>query len=94
VNIDGSLYLPFTSNVCFPFHQGENYGEKTASIDTKSLTEGVQVLRTNKAVLYCGLVQSLFEGAMYSFVFEWTPALTPAGEGVEVPYGTYVSDWL
>ena len=29
-------------------------------------------------VLCLGLIQSLFEGAMYTFVLEWTPALTPA----------------
>ena len=28
-------------------------------------------------VLCLGLIQSLFEGAMYTFVLEWTPALTP-----------------
>ena len=28
-------------------------------------------------VLYLGLIQSLFEGSMYIFVLEWTPALTP-----------------
>lgn len=27
-------------------------------------------------VLCLGLVQALFEGAMYTFVLEWTPALT------------------
>ena len=33
-----------------------------------------QVL-ADPAVLLIGLVQSLFEGAMYSFVFMWSPAL-------------------
>ena len=28
-------------------------------------------------VLCLGLIQSLFEGSMYVFVLEWTPALTP-----------------
>lgn len=32
---------------------------------------------TDKKVLCLGLIQSLFEGAMYMFVLEWTPALTP-----------------
>jgi len=30
-------------------------------------------------VLCLGVIQSLFEGSMYTFVLEWTPALTPAG---------------
>jgi hypothetical protein len=29
-------------------------------------------------VLYLGLIQSLFEGSMYVFVLEWTPAITRA----------------
>ena len=32
-----------------------------------------------------GVVQALFEGAMYTFVFLWTPALAPQGEGI--PHG-------
>ena len=28
-------------------------------------------------VLCLGCIQSLFEGSMYVFVLEWTPALTP-----------------
>ena len=30
-------------------------------------------------------VQALFEGAMYTFVFLWTPALSPKGE--QIPHG-------
>ncbi len=32
-----------------------------------------------------GGMQSLFEAAMYSFVFLWTPALSPHGESI--PHG-------
>ena len=32
-----------------------------------------------------GAMQSLFEGSMYTFVFLWTPALSPAGE--HLPHG-------
>lgn len=39
-------------------------------------------------VLCLGLVQALFEGSMYTFVLEWTPALTlAAGEGGSIPHG-------
>ena len=30
-------------------------------------------------------MQSLFEGSMYTFVFLWTPALSPGGE--HLPHG-------
>lgn len=29
-------------------------------------------------MLCLGIIQSLFEGSMYTFVLEWTPALTPS----------------
>lgn len=32
-----------------------------------------------------GAMQSLFEGSMYTFVFLWTPALSPNGE--HIPHG-------
>ncbi|KRZ80190.1 Major facilitator superfamily domain-containing protein 5 [Trichinella papuae] len=32
----------------------------------------------DKRVAYLGVVQSLFEGSMYTFVLEWTPVLTAA----------------
>ena len=35
------------------------------------------ILFLDGKVFYLGLIQSLFEGAMYTFVLEWTPALTP-----------------
>lgn len=39
----------------------------------------------DKKVLYLGAMQSLFEAAMYSFVFLWTPALSPNDE--IIPHG-------
>ena len=37
-----------------------------------------QCIVTDYKILCLGLIQSLFEGSMYTFVLEWTPALTPA----------------
>ena len=36
------------------------------------------VCLSDHKVLCLGAIQSLFEGSMYVFVLEWTPALTPA----------------
>ena len=33
---------------------------------------------SDSKVFCLGLIQSLFEGSMYTFVLEWTPALTPS----------------
>jgi len=40
-----------------------------------SLKTGISAARADIKILSIGLIQSLFEGAMYSWVFIWTPAL-------------------
>ncbi|XP_072025816.1 molybdate-anion transporter-like isoform X2 [Amphiura filiformis] len=70
----------------------QNYGDAQASM-TDSYQSAVTYLKTDSKILCLGLIQSLFEGAMYTFVLEWTPALTPdkatPAEGGEtgIPHG-------
>ncbi|XP_038062022.1 molybdate-anion transporter-like [Patiria miniata] len=52
----------------------ENYGDAKASLGTAFKT-ALSHIKTDRKVLCLGLIQSLFEGAMYTFVLEWTPAL-------------------
>lgn len=40
---------------------------------------------TDQKVVLLGAMQSLFERSMYTFVFLWTPALSPRGE--HLPHG-------
>eukprot|EP00922_Rhytidocystis_sp_ex-Travisia-forbesii_P020563 GHVS01030234.1.p1 GENE.GHVS01030234.1~~GHVS01030234.1.p1 ORF type:complete len:488 (-),score=57.80 GHVS01030234.1:597-2060(-) len=40
-----------------------------------ALSDSIVVMYNDSTVFYCGMVQSLFEGSMYTFVFVWTPAL-------------------
>ncbi|EPS66243.1 hypothetical protein M569_08534, partial [Genlisea aurea] len=40
---------------------------------------------SDERIALLGAIQSLFEGSMYTFVFLWTPALSPHGE--EIPHG-------
>lgn len=39
----------------------------------------------DQKIALLGAMQSLFEGSMYTFVFLWTPALSPKGE--HLPHG-------
>lgn len=39
----------------------------------------------DEKIALLGAIQSLFEGSMYTFVFLWTPALSPNEE--EIPHG-------
>ena len=60
---------------------GENYGSSPSSSggrsDCMSSIKGpLAMLFTDKRLVLCGLVVSLFEGSMYIFVFNWTPALS------------------
>ena len=41
--------------------------------------------RADEKIALLGAMQSLFEGSMYTFVFLWTPALSPKGE--RLPHG-------
>jgi len=77
-------------------------------IDMQGLKKGVELLKTDYEILICGLLQSLFEGSMYIFVFMWTPALSgqnghssgeeesePAEEPVEEPpYGRMFATFM
>lgn len=39
-------------------------------------------------ILCLGLIQTLFEGSMYTFVLEWTPALMATERELPLPEGT------
>jgi MFS transporter, MFS domain-containing protein family, molybdate-anion transporter len=49
------------------------------------LRAGAAAIAADPKVALLGAEQALFEGAMYTFVFLWTPALSPNGESV--PHG-------
>ncbi|KAH7659583.1 Molybdate-anion transporter protein [Dioscorea alata] len=64
----------------------ENYGDPSESKDllTQFKVAAVAIASDEKIALL-GAIQSLFEGSMYTFVFLWTPALSPNEE--EIPHG-------
>ena len=49
------------------------------------LTAALDAVRRDRRILLLGGCQALFEATMYTFVFLWTPALSPRGE--DVPHG-------
>lgn len=64
----------------------ENYGDKTAT-PASSFSRSLVVLAVNPKVWLLGFVQSCFEGAMYIFVFSWTPILEATTAGEDLPHG-------
>lgn len=84
---DASLVLLLAGGIVIALKWKENYGEHEASSSAAaSSTQGaagafasfgkaLRLLASSERVLLLGLIQSCFEGAMYVFVFMWTPAL-------------------
>jgi hypothetical protein len=52
----------------------ENYGNQSSGM-MQSLSKGFELIRQDTKIAALGVGQSCFEGAMYTFVFMWTPAL-------------------
>lgn len=61
----------------------ENYGDSKQDIGVvhQFKAAAAAIVGDNKIALL-GAMQSLFEASMYSFVFLWTPALSPNGETI------------
>jgi predicted MFS family arabinose efflux permease len=53
----------------------ENYGDANAAV-SQSFISAWNAIKSDRKVFLLGTVQALFEGSMYIFVLEWTPALT------------------
>lgn len=52
----------------------ENYGNQQQNM-LAALSRGFDLIRSDMRIAALGMAQSCFEGAMYTFVFMWTPAL-------------------
>ncbi|KAK4421475.1 Molybdate-anion transporter [Sesamum alatum] len=64
----------------------ENYGDPSDSKDLITQFKGAAGhIASDKKIALLGAIQSLFEGSMYTFVFLWTPALSPNDE--DIPHG-------
>ncbi|KAJ6807465.1 molybdate-anion transporter-like [Iris pallida] len=64
----------------------ENYGDPSDNKDLLTQFKGAALaIASDEKIALLGAIQSLFEGSMYTFVFLWTPALSPNDE--EIPHG-------
>ena len=69
----------------------ENYGETDVQM-TQNLLEALRSVFGDWKVLLLGIAQSVFEGAMYTFVFMWTPTMTQGGNSI--PHGIVFSSFM
>lgn len=65
----------------------ENYGNQQMNM-MSSLSKGFDLVRNDSRIAALGFGQSCFEGAMYTFVFMWTPALKSVAETEAEASGT------
>lgn len=64
----------------------ENYGDPSESKDLLTQFKGAATaIASDEKIALLGAIQSLFEGSMYTFVFLWTPALSPNEQ--DIPHG-------
>ncbi len=64
----------------------ENHGDSSRdSTATEGFSKAAKLIMSEPKIALLGAMQALFEGSMYTFVFLWTPALSPNGE--KIPHG-------
>eukprot|EP01119_Soliformovum_irregulare_P011748 TRINITY_DN2976_c1_g1_i1.p1 TRINITY_DN2976_c1_g1~~TRINITY_DN2976_c1_g1_i1.p1 ORF type:complete len:430 (-),score=110.92 TRINITY_DN2976_c1_g1_i1:68-1357(-) len=75
----------------------ENYGDSTVDL-AGTFTNALAAFRKDSKIAMLGMVQSLFEASMYTFVFMWTPALQTAwelkNEAVDLPFGLIFASYM
>lgn len=64
----------------------ENHGDSSVnSTAVEGFSKAARLIISEPKIALLGAMQALFEGSMYTFVFLWTPALSPNGE--HIPHG-------
>lgn len=94
---DLSILVLIVAAVLIAINWEENYGEASALSMTQAIDgikQGYSIIASNKVLLALGLTQSCFEASMYSFVFEWTPALGLIEKGGQIPFGTVFATFM
>ena len=81
----GGLIIAFTWN--------ENYGSRGSERSFYSqFSVAALAIQKDTRVLLLGCMQALFEGAMYTFVFLWTPTLSKGN--IELPHGHIFANFM
>ncbi|KAG2555270.1 hypothetical protein PVAP13_9KG566200 [Panicum virgatum] len=93
-NLGFGPVAPFDAAACFlaigmaiiMSSWSENYGDTSESKDLMAQFKvAAKAIASDEKIALLGAIQSLFEGSMYTFVFLWTPALSPNEE--DIPHG-------
>uniref|UniRef100_A0A0N5A7P9 MFS domain-containing protein n=1 Tax=Syphacia muris TaxID=451379 RepID=A0A0N5A7P9_9BILA len=89
---DVSLSVLVVMIVILIFTWPENYGDTKANL-VQHFSDAVRDAKNDAKVVCLGIIQSLFEGSMYVFVLEWTPALSNANTSA-IPHGYIFASFM
>uniref|UniRef100_A0A158Q799 Molybdate transporter 2 homolog n=1 Tax=Elaeophora elaphi TaxID=1147741 RepID=A0A158Q799_9BILA len=93
IPFDISLAVLITMTICAIACWTENYGcEKTAL--SLQFMDACSAMRNDWRVICLALIQSLFEGTLYLFVLQWTPALSDASDSATIPHGYIFASFM
>lgn len=80
---DAAFVFLIIGGVIVYFSWPENYGDSQNRTTLKEqFSLAMQAISSDPSVALLGAMQSLFEASMYTFVFLWTPALSPHNEKI------------
>mmetsp|Transcript_17439 Transcript_17439/g.37960 ORF Transcript_17439/g.37960 Transcript_17439/m.37960 type:complete len:463 (-) Transcript_17439:278-1666(-) len=90
---DASATVLLIGGVYIHLTWSENYGDSSDNQTVmQQFQRGYQAIVADKKVALLGCMQAMFEGSMYTFVFLWTPALSPNGE--DIPHGFIFASFM
>ena len=84
-----AIPLLFLSAFIIMANWEENCGNPSVKFRTLCM-EGLKDILSKKCVLLLAIVQSLFEGALYLYVFLWTPVLDAPGVPIGVVFSLFM----
>jgi len=88
---DCSIVVLLMMTVTTVMTWNENYGDTTSKTNT-NVKLAVSHIVHNRKVFCLGAIQGLFEGAMYTWVLEWTPALSD--NPAPIPHGIIFTGFM
>uniref|UniRef100_A0A8R1TZK0 Major facilitator superfamily domain-containing protein 5 n=1 Tax=Onchocerca volvulus TaxID=6282 RepID=A0A8R1TZK0_ONCVO len=89
---DISLVVLVVMMICAIAYWTENYGCEKTTLNLQFM-DAYRAMRNDWRVVCLALIQSLFEGTLYLFVLEWTPALSDAS-GALIPHGYIFASFM
>eukprot|EP01042_Synura_sphagnicola_P000912 gene912-1021_t len=75
----------------------ENYGHAEGAVlgsISSSIVKSLGVIVSSPSILLLGLGQAFFEGAMYTFVFNWVPSMIAVSPSASLPTGLVFSCFM